>query len=45
MTLRIVDSHCHIWWDRFDAEAQARDERADADDEMSAGATIGIATR
>ena len=30
MTLRVVDSHCHIWWERFDHDRDAVIERARA---------------
>ncbi|MEM9382872.1 MAG: TatD family hydrolase [Planctomycetota bacterium] len=30
MTLRVVDSHCHVWWDRFDGDRDATLARARA---------------
>ena len=30
MTPRVVDSHCHVWWDRFDDDRDATLERARA---------------
>jgi len=30
MTARVVDSHCHIWWDQFDADRDDVIERARA---------------